>query len=191
MIKLISATFLALVTAVPCLAQSSSQDTDNRQRWESRDLSIAFVGSGVRRDVRGIYNKGETIYSTQKDLPGNVSFICLRKTFMANVALEPADFRVIVDNWQTSSRARVRQPTLLINGESAKPAAWTYSPTLQFLYPRKTVTVKKLYNAAIRGDTVQIKLDGSDPITLVLPKPNAAFADFGADCGLGRNAKKD
>ena len=180
---------ITLYAAAPTLAQSN--ETEKRSRWEHTNIDISFVGSGIRRDVRGISYDAEAIYTTETEKAGNVAFICVNGTFVSNVALTPQDFKLVISEWLSSTRVKIRQPTVLINGESIRPTRWTYSPTLQFLLPRKTLTTKKLYNAAIRGDTVQIKMDGKDPLTLVLPKPNVAFADFGAACGLGRNAKKD
>ena len=45
---------------------------------------------------------------------------------------------------------------------------------------------------AVKGqDSIEIDFDGKKKFLALLPKPNAVFADFGADCGLGRLKDKD
>ena len=177
---------MVTVFSVPCLAQNSSADNEVKQSWEHSKLKVAFTGNAIKKDVRGVFYDGEAIYTTETEKAGNVAFYCLRGGFGANVSLAPADFGEIIDEWMTSKRRRGRKPTLIIDGEKQKSEKWIHLPALKLLIPQKKRTSAQLYNAAVKGREVQIKVVGKDTITLILPKPNTVFADFGAGCNMGR-----
>ena len=179
-----------MLISSPCIAQSPISSPDDLPRWDSRDMRVVFSGNGVNKKVRGTPYDGEAIFTTAIDKPGNVSFYCLKNVFGANIAVEPVDFAIIIDEWATTRRQRATKPTLTINGEKQKSEMWTYVPPLKLLIPRKKYVARKLYNASIRGSDVQLKMSGKKAITLILPKPNLAFADFGADCNMGKNKGK-
>jgi len=56
----------------------------------------------------------------------------------------------------------------------------TYDPKLS----------RKMYNSVVRGQDFTFNYGGGKAFTLSPPTVNADFADFGKNCGLGRNAVK-
>ena len=87
----------------------------------------------------------------------------------------------------------MRLTTLTIDGEIANQERWQYRPALRLISPEKKharSVAAKMYNAIVRKQSVAIKLATRDPVTLVLPAANAGFSEFGADCGIGKFAKK-
>ena len=182
--KFLVSTFLltSLAWAMPFAGNAD----DTSASWDRKTLSLAFTGNGVKKSVRNKPFRGEVIYTNATEQSGNVAFVCLRNTLTANVALGPTNYGEVIEEWIHTRRARTWKPSLTINGEEIKSSMWTYVPKLKLVVPRKKVVAKKLYNAAIRGDEVVFDTDHMKPLTLILPKPNATFADFGAACDMGR-----
>lgn len=169
-------------------AQSSiAQDTS--VEWVSLNFSAAFSGNAVKKDLLYKPFAGDAIYTNQPNASGNVSFSCFRGTLAANVGLIPTDFENLFADPPRSRRRKARSVDLVIDGEDTRSTTWSYVPAMKIYMPQKKSVVRKLYNAVIRRSVVTAGTDYNDPVTLLLPKPNAAFADFGAECGLGRKAK--
>lgn len=163
---------------------------DTGLEWVSLNFSAAFSGNAVKKDLLYKPFAGDAIYTNQPNASGNVSFSCFRGTLAANVGLTPTDFETLFADPPRSRRRKARSVDLVIDGENTRSTTWSYVPAMKIYMPQKKSIVRKLYNAVIRRSVVTAGTDYNDPVTLLLPKPNAAFADFGAECGLGRKAKK-
>lgn len=109
---------------------------------------------------------------------------------MSAVSLNDEDIRPRTKDIWDSQRSRRIRPSIKIDGESVLSHYWSYQPTLQLALPAKQIVTRKIYNAAIRQHSVEVDLSNKKSVTLILPKVNTAFADFGANCGVGRLKNK-
>lgn len=78
----------------------------------------------------------------------------------------------------------------LDDGDKIALGRWIYDKSDHSAYSNKRKPAAKLYNAVVRGQMVKIIAQGKTSFTLDFPKPNKAFAEFGAGCGIGKLAKK-
>lgn len=133
------------------------------------------------------YVPSELLYADRSDT-NSAAFLCTGKKLSLIVSLEPQDMSNILDADGQSRRSIERTMSLYINGENVDRAPWKINTGAEFAVPVNQRTVKKVYNAAIRGDKVELLRKSSQPKTLVdLPKINNDFANFGAPCGIGNN----
>lgn len=170
---------------INALAVTNASEASRAPSWEQKDLSVKFFGNLVRKKNRNRTFSGEAIFSDNFAVPGNVAFVCINGVFTSNVAITPANFGDVIDNWHKTRRRRLRMPDVYINDKKIEATQWTFLPQLQLILPREKRISAKLYNAAIRGDKVSVGIHTKDKFDLVLPRPNSAFANFGAACGMG------
>lgn len=184
-----------LVTAfILCIAPQAAIAKDTAgpsEGWQSQNVSIRYTGLGVKREMRGVINPAETIYSGDTTTSGNVVFTCFAGRFTASFASAPIDFASIITQKKVAKggfkRKRLKFKTA---GETSEVAGWAYIPKLEIYRAGRRSAAAKLYNAAIRGDDVQVKIRGKGYQPLNLPPVDAAFKTFGAECGLGIHANK-
>ncbi len=170
-------------------ADPADTPKDTPVEWVSQQYKVMFTGNGIKKDHRYKPYPAEILYTTAFDAPGNVAIHCVNGVMTASVGMEPVDFSEILSDWLSSQRSKSRMPTMKINGERIDAGTWRYVQRFKLLHPGRPHISKKLYNAAIRGETVTLSLDFGNEVTLVLPKPNRDFAHFGAGCGIGKSAK--
>ena len=131
------------------------------------------------------YSDGEIIQTKVKNVPGNVSFSCTSKSqFYVSVWRGP--LIVTHEGPKRVIRRDTRKVKLFINDVKSKITRWYYTDAGTIISPANIKTKGQLYNAAVRGDKVTLIFKKDLPITLILPKPNDAFARFGRDCGLSK-----
>lgn len=129
------------------------------------------------------YSSGEILRTKVEGLPGNVSFSCSKFGLATTISLAPVDFSDMSE--MRVVRRETRRVKLFINNVKSKTTRWHYPDGIKSVSATDNKTKADLYNAAIRGDVVTLKFKKDDAVTLFLPKPNEAFAKFGAACGLG------
>lgn len=129
------------------------------------------------------YSSGETIKTNASSLPGNVSFTCTTKGQLStSIWRGPI---VITDTKPVRVRMKdTKRVKLFINNEKQKTVRWRYSDKFPAIRPLDVTTQAAIYNAVVRGDKVTMIFRKELPFTLILPKPNEAFAKFGKDCGF-------
>ncbi|RKQ69284.1 hypothetical protein DES40_2083 [Litorimonas taeanensis] len=178
-----------LLSGAVALAQAGTASSSTEApEWSHTSFRMQFTGNAVKLDNLGQVFEGEALFTNYPEKKGNVAFSCLTSTLTANIGLVPVDFEAYFREFPRSRRGKVKLPYLYINGEKVKSGQWIYAPNLKIYMPRKKHVVGKLYNAAIRGDSVTLSTNDKDHIPLILPKPNANFANFGAGCGIGKHA---
>ena len=129
------------------------------------------------------YSSGETLNTQTKDLPGNVSFSCTTKGQLY-VSVWRTPLKITDEKPRRVIRRDTKQVKIYINGVKQKKTRWYYSDGIPAIRPAQGVAQAVLYNAAVRGDEVTLAFRKEPSITLILPKPNEAFAKFGANCGF-------
>ena len=168
----------------PIMEETTTPKTDG---WNHLFMTITWTGSAVALDELGKPKPAEVIYSGTATTEGNVAFVCYDGRLSVSMALEPVDLRDAVLDTPSSRRLRVAIPDITIAGEEQSAKQWAYMPAMKVFRARKKSSAAKLYNAAIRNDPVTARYRG-DTISLNMPQIDNTFADFGADCGMGRNA---
>lgn len=170
-------------------APAFAGDISSAPTWERHGIRIV-AGDGYSKDVKGTFVTGEYILPTGPDVAGKTGFLCIRGKLMAMTATDAVPLREnLRKSWMYPNK-RFKSPTVFINGEQLPPNRWTYLKKRKVAIPHSLSVTKKLYNAAIRQDEIDIDFDGKEKFSPLLPKPNTVFADFGAECGLGRLKSK-
>lgn len=104
---------------------------------------------------------------------------CVEGQLHAVVGMEAGDIIEMIG--QQTSRQRTNDLVLTI-GDDEYRSAWTYLPSIKVALSREPVAAKKIYNAAVRGETVSFELAAKDPVTVEFPAMNDAFKRFANDC---------
>ncbi|MEP3892078.1 MAG: hypothetical protein ABJN69_16595 [Hellea sp.] len=166
--------------------QADSSATHEATQWKLHEYTYSLSGFPVPKDIRRKPFSAETIYTNSSD-KGDVAITCLREKLYLSVETKPINFEEFVVNHLTSQRAKVRAVTLRIDGDKKSRNRWTYIPEHKVLLAQKRSDKVKVYNAAISGKAVTLEIGNGKAFKLNLLKPNSTFANFGANCGLGRN----
>ena len=181
----------ALAIALAPQAASAIDAPAPSEGWQTQNMKIRYLGSGVKRDMRGVINPVESIHSGNPTTSGNVVFTCLAGSLTVSFASEPVDFQAILTQKKVAKgRVKPKRLDFKIAGEDQQFVDWVYIPKLGIYRARKKLTAAKLYNAAVRGDSVEVKTRGKTYQSLNFPPVDTAFKNFGTDCGLGIHAKK-
>jgi len=81
-----------------------------------------------------------------------------------------------------TNRLKSRAGQLTIGDRDEERARWIYYPQYQLAQTVKSVTAKKIYNAAIRGDAISLNLQRKGITTIQLPAMNDNFKAFAKAC---------
>ena len=179
------------ITVVSFTALSGSafaQANQTANTWAGFNMTMHYSGNAYTKERRATIDTGEVVHTTS-DTSSGLMFSCLEGRFMVGISWKPQDFRAKFG--ETSKRRRGKNIDMrLDDGEKKKLGLWVYKPALGTASSRKRWQAAKLYNAVVRQQSVTLYMHGKKSITLDLPKPNKAFAEFGAKCGIGKFAKK-
>lgn len=181
--------FAALILGLSSSVNAADAPSEG---WTSYDIKIKYTGGGVKREMRGVVKPAESIFSGDTNMSGSVIFTCVGGALTAGFAPDPIDFVSIIRQAKVAKgRFKRKRLDFKINGEEEEDRVdWVYIPKLNLYRARKKLTAAKLYNAAVRGDSVDVKARGKEYVSLQLPPVDTAFRNFGSDCGLGIHAKK-
>lgn len=182
-------TAIFLLAMLGCGPSAIASDT-KVNNWQYHEYAIQFSGNLVKKEAKKKSFAAETIFTNLPDTQGNIAITCVNSLMTVMVAYEAIDMDDFVRNNRTSKHWRTRKIAMKIDGKQQRLHNWTYLPKLGVLLPQKKSDRSKIYNAAIRGQTITVGADFKKSITLNLPKPNTYFAQFGSACGLG-NGRSD
>jgi len=162
-------------TAIACVAVISVgavAHADAESTWAVEDVG----------NTRG----NEFLYSTASDTE-TLAFFCTGGKLQSVIALDPQNMANVLEGLRNNSRSVGKFITLEIDDENISKQKWGLNKKMGVVItPKQSLTIK-LYNAAVQGKTIKIKRRGEDTKTIYTPTTNAAFADFGGACGIGRN----
>ena len=181
------------------LSPSAFADDEGENKWERRGITMSYTGAYSDRRKMKI-DSGEILYTTSDTKPG-FYFSCLEGKFRAGLTFIPQDIRKAFSNLEgygMNSRGnfvpyyngQTYVGLYLDGGKRMSLGQWLYYEDKDITLSRKRKPAAQLYNAIVRKQSVRVEAKG-DQVDLTAPKLNAAFADFGADCGLGRLKRKD
>lgn len=82
-----------------------------------------------------------------------------------------------------STVVRNKKGTLSIDGREEIREDWLYHPSTKMAEPRKFSISHKLYNAAVTGSPIELKMSYVDAVNVTPPPVNDAFKSFASTCG--------
>lgn len=170
------------------MASAQDNASSPEPTWQHDEFVIEWDGR-YSKERQANPSHGEFIYTAVPGASGNVALICFDGKLTAAISTDENPVEAKAPAAWNGHKTSFLRPNLKVNGKQVRSYEWVYQKGQGLLLPLKPSISRKFYNAAIRGDEIKLKADAKGKFTPFLPKPNAAFADFGAACGLGR--KKD
>lgn len=164
--------------------------------WETRQIRLSYMGNGHSDRRKAKIDTGEVLFTTSETEIG-IYFSCIAGSLRAGLTFKPQNIREAFrkqtmsgvssgGSFVPTGRSLSYVDMTLNGGEKIGLGRWHYSKEKQTAYSRKRKPAAKLYNALVRKQVIAVETKSKDPVTIVVPKFNAAFADFGAECGIGR-----
>ena len=176
---------IALATNTHATENPDKHQASNK--WEVRDYFFT-MDRPWHKETREDAIAGELIFTTSAQTNGLV-FTCLEKKFRATTSVEPQNLLTLLKRIRYG-RGFKYVDMRVDGGPKISLKRWHYDPNNTFMQSETRSAAARLYNAIISGKQVVLYIEGRQPLALDLPKPNRAFAEFGAECGLGKFAKK-
>ncbi|GHB04342.1 hypothetical protein GCM10009069_28600 [Algimonas arctica] len=178
--------------------QAKAQATDvdpQANHWVSQKTVMSY-GEGYSDKRKANKEFGETLFTSSTTAPG-IYFSCLDTKFRVGVVYEAQGvsdaFRNLEIYGISGNGAFVPTPKSLAyvsarfdGQEKVALGQWLYFEDTSSALSRDNKAAQKLYNAIVRGQRIEVTIRSSNHVTLVVPKFSATFADFGAECGIGR-----
>lgn len=163
----------------------SAPKAESTTGWAVQNMTlIAERGFGKRN---GQEIDGQMLYPSPVIGPGSPVLACIgNRTMLAISTTDTPAYQSLPGSFKGWS-VRSANVKITIDGEPVKTDSWIYNKGSKLIYPKSSAMARKFYNAAIRGQSVQVKY--RDSYNIDLPKPDATFADWGGPCGIGRNAE--
>lgn len=181
-------------------AQAETSQVKNRtNEWVSRKTVMSY-GEGYSDRRRANDEEGETLFTSSTRHPG-IYFSCLDNKFRVGVVYEAQSMSDAFSSLEISGISGngnfVPTPRSLafvsvrLDGQKKNTLGqWLYFEDNAAALSRDNEGARILYNAVVRGQNIVVKVRDHDPVTLVVPTISDVFADFGADCGVGRNRNR-
>lgn len=119
------------------------------------------------------------VLTTDADQRG-VFLACTKDRFFARVATEPMQMAEMA--LKQTGRSRTVTGTLYRNGEVVDESKWGYLPSLKVAVPTTARPAAILFNAAVRGDTIELELPRIGRFSVDVPAADDAFAAFASGC---------
>lgn len=168
--------------------------------WYLHETTLRYKGNGYSDKVKANTIRGEILFTTSMTKSG-LYFSCFDGKFRVGTTFTPQNLPKAFSGFKTMGISGdgkfVPVPESLTfidmtlnGGDKIGLGRWLIDKDAQAVKSRSRKPSAKIYNAIARKQNITIHM-GRKEAVLDLPKINAAFADFGAGCGLGRKAKKD
>jgi hypothetical protein len=181
--------FIGFIVAIGGgLNSSAHANSDPIGEWESVKIVYKFSGNATTKKERATDHQSESLIASTPDKAGSVALTCIKNQLFLSTSTEPMGLVEFTQNQPMTRRIIGKTVKLIVNGEAIESKRWNYAPRNKVLMARSEEYARKIYNSAIRGDNVSLKIMHKGEMALQLPKPNKDFANFGAGCGIGRLA---
>lgn len=133
--------------------------------------------------------EGETIMiASGSDASHGSFFSCANDTLGVGVGTAPGDIVEMLS--RETSRSNDREVSAKVGDGEEFIARWTYLPSLKVAVAADELTAKKLYNAAVKGESVTWKMPGREALEVQFPEMNDTFKAFANDCVVTNPSKK-
>lgn len=125
------------------------------------------------------------IYSSASDGPGTL-LMCQNGKFGLMVALEDRSFESILQD--PSKRMRELRGKLKVDGEETYQGIFAYKPSAKAAQASERKPAAQVFNAIVRGQSVELSLASKGTSLLSLPAVDDVFRTFAAECQAQRKA---
>lgn len=183
------------------LALSSEQGFAGSQAdnsWKSHPITVTYTGGYSDRRKMKI-DKGEILYTTSKTQSG-LYLSCIEGQLRVGLSFKPMDIAEAFSNMENGgityagNRFPLEKSLGFVNmkldgGKAISLGKWLNYEDKDIALSRKRKPAAKLYNAVVKNHVIQVRMKRDDWVDLAIPRINAQFADFGAECGIGRKTQ--
>ena len=129
-----------------------------------------------------------SLFTTDKTKP-EIRFSCSTARGLKTTILFQPEAQGILDGGR-KIKFRTKKPIVNIEGRKPVRHAWTYFKSIRTMQTRRGETARMLYNAAVKGQSFEVKEPAHDRISVVFPPINDAFRKFARDCYITNGGKK-
>lgn len=143
------------------------------------ELSTTQGDDWVRTVVTDEDKAASSVYPTDDTKTGAL-LQCAGDSMSVYFAVEPIDFENLAE--RRTSRSRQWTGKLFIDGEMVDEREWVYLPALKAAWPGSKLVAAKVFNAIVRGQTVEFEVGNKGRVRVYLPSPDEAFSAFADDC---------
>ncbi len=133
--------------------------------------------------------ENEAIFATASEQTA-ITLLCMNGKLRAAISTSGIEGQDILSVNSETRRRINRDVTLEIEGKDPHKATWRVNPSADIHVTPGRKEAAMLYNATVSQKPVSLQRKGKDVHEFVLPAPNNIFAEFGAACGVGKNAEK-
>ncbi len=169
------------IASLPNIAHADTTDGE----WVPANRSLTHVGEKFTKVREDLIGTNELIFTSGKDTHG-LLFVCANRKLRAAITTRPQSWESVLK--KSSRRGKSRTVKMSLGGGDAiNLGDFTYKPVSQYLSGQNGVQAAKLYNAVVKGKTINIDIGSKGNFDITPPTPNSAFADFGERCGIGRH----
>lgn len=143
-------------------------------------VGASLAATGPTGWTRADLPNGQIVYTTSESGSG-LAFGCTADgKLSAFVNIDGADMVSKLTSGKPTTRTKPGK--LTVDGGEADKTSWTYMPDLQIMSPKQQQITRRLYNAAITGDTVQLELRYMDDVSIAPPAIDSEFTAFSSSC---------
>lgn len=193
MIRLLGIGFCSLVL---CLSiENGFADDPQEDSWESYPITVTYTGGySDRRKMK--VDKGEILFTTSVTEPG-IYLSCIEGQFRAGLSYKPMDIAKAFSDMENGgityagNRFPLEKSLGFVNmrldgGKTISLGKWLNYEDKDIALSRKRKPAAKIYNAIVQKHDIEVRMKRDNWVRVASPKINAKFADFGAECGVGR-----
>lgn len=195
-----------LVITLFCLSANSAiageRESDAQvNMWQMDHVTFRYRGPGYSDKQKSVEHIGDILFTTSTTKHG-LYLNCVGGKFRAGLVFAPQDMKNAFNRIEVkgvgvggklilTDKGRISIDMKLDDGSKIGLGRWVHNKKTNSAFSIGRKSSAKLYNAVVRKQKVTIFVARHKPIILDLPKPNKAFAEFGAGCGIGKLAKKE
>ena len=151
-------------------------------------IAVPAQAAAYSWEVRSQSDDGKvTSIIAESDSETGVLLSCNPDKLVVGVGTVPGPMTERLDT--STKRVKTKRATTTIGDKEPLRERWAYLPRTQIAISRASVTGKRFFNAAVRGDTVSVKVDGTDTATFTFPAQNDVFKSFARSCAITNGGK--
>lgn len=126
------------------------------------------------------------IYTDTDDQPGSMLACSEKGEMFAMLTLEPASIPQIMK--RNARYARNSNSTVTVGEGEPTSAKFRYAPARKTIESAEHTVAAKIFNSAVKGETLTIKTEREGTLETNLPAPDATFKAFAKTCSGLRKA---
>jgi len=165
------------------VTQAQLDEATVGDHWIYRNYSQSVDGEDRNRETDYEY-EGSMTYTAPVGQPGALFTCSERHGLGAALSVRAIDFDEALD--LQDRRARWRSVTATFGDDEAITDRWMQLPRVGTVEPESKAIRAKIYNAAIAGETVTLKIAGRPDIRIEFPPVDENFTRWAMECPATR-----